>query len=43
MWFAPDTPPTQGGITILLKSRYPTDAHPAAKPAPSSKSKKKGK
>lgn len=31
MWYAPDTPPTMGGITILLKSRYPTDEHPAVK------------
>jgi hypothetical protein len=30
MWHSPDTPPTMGGITILLKSRYPGDQHPAA-------------
>lgn len=30
MWQSPDTPPTKGGITILMKSRYPTDKHPAA-------------
>ncbi len=43
MWYAPDTPPTKGGITILLKSRYPTDEHPATKSAPSPKSSKRGK
>lgn len=30
MWHSPDTPPTKGGITILMKSRYPVDPHPAA-------------
>jgi hypothetical protein len=30
IWHSPDTPPTKGGITVLLKSRYPTDPHPAA-------------
>lgn len=29
MWHSPDTPPTKGGITILMKSRYPVDKHPA--------------
>lgn len=29
MWHAPDTPPTKGGITLLMKSRYPVDKHPA--------------
>jgi len=29
IWHSPDTPPTKGGITILMKSRYPSDAHPA--------------
>jgi hypothetical protein len=29
IWQSPDTPPTKGGITVLMKSRYPTDAHPA--------------
>jgi len=29
LWQSPDTPPTKGGITILLKSRYPSDRHPA--------------
>lgn len=28
VWQAPDTKETRGGITILLKSRYPSDAHP---------------
>jgi hypothetical protein len=43
MWFAPDTPPTKGGITILMKSRYPSDAHPAEKLAASGKPGKSGK
>lgn len=30
MWQAPDTKLTKGGITILLKSRYPDDTHPIA-------------
>jgi hypothetical protein len=29
IWQSPDTPPTKGGITILLKSRYPSDPNPA--------------
>lgn len=28
MWQAPDTQMTKGGITVLLKSRYPDDKHP---------------
>jgi hypothetical protein len=28
IWDAPDTKKTRGGITILIKSRYPDDAHP---------------
>jgi hypothetical protein len=28
MWHAPDTRTTKGGITVLIKSRYPDDAHP---------------
>ena len=28
MWHAPDTRSTKGGITVLIKSRYPDDAHP---------------
>lgn len=27
-WQAPDTEETKGGITVLLKSRYPDDRHP---------------
>lgn len=27
-WQAPDMPRTRGGITVLLKSRYPLDTHP---------------
>jgi hypothetical protein len=29
-WQAPDTAETKGGITILIKSRYPSDKHPLA-------------
>lgn len=28
IWQAPDTEDTKGGITVLVKSRYPDDAHP---------------
>lgn len=28
VWHAPDTKNTKGGITVLLKSRYPDDKHP---------------
>ncbi|HEY8614889.1 hypothetical protein [Phenylobacterium sp.] len=28
VWQAPDTQTTKGGITVLLKSRYPDDDHP---------------
>ena len=28
IWQAPDTPETRGGITVLIKSRYPNDRHP---------------
>jgi hypothetical protein len=28
VWHAPDSPNTKGGITVLVKSRYPTDKHP---------------
>jgi len=28
MWQAPDTPETRGGITVLVKTRYPDDKHP---------------
>lgn len=28
IWDAPDAGRTRGGITVLLKSRYPGDAHP---------------
>jgi hypothetical protein len=30
LWQSPDTPPTKGGITILMRGRYPNDKHPAA-------------
>jgi hypothetical protein len=43
MWHSPDTPPTKGGITLLVKSRYPSDEHPAVKLAASAKKKKTGK
>ena len=28
VWQAPDTRHTKGGITLLIKSRYPDDKHP---------------
>lgn len=28
MWHAPDANLTRGGITVLLRSRYPDDTHP---------------
>lgn len=28
IWQAPDAPETRGGITVLIKSRYPADRHP---------------
>jgi hypothetical protein len=28
IWHAPDTRKTRGGITVLIKSRYPDDTHP---------------
>jgi hypothetical protein len=28
VWHAPDTRNTRGGITVMLKSRYPDDKHP---------------
>jgi hypothetical protein len=28
IWQAPDTRTSRGGITVLVKSRYPDDAHP---------------
>jgi hypothetical protein len=30
VWQAPDTKDTRGGITVLLRSRYPDDRHPLA-------------
>jgi hypothetical protein len=33
--YGPDTRQTRGGITILLKSRYPDDKHPLAGSGPS--------
>jgi hypothetical protein len=30
IWHAPDTKKTKGGITVLIKSRYPDDKHPLA-------------
>jgi hypothetical protein len=32
IWQAPDSSTTKGGITILVKGRYPADTHPLAKP-----------
>jgi hypothetical protein len=31
VWHAPDTDDTKGGITVLIKSRYPDDKHPLAR------------
>jgi len=31
IWDAPDTRQTRGGITILIKSRYPDDPHPLSR------------
>jgi len=28
IWHAPDTRLTRGGVTVLIKSRYPDDKHP---------------
>lgn len=28
VWHAPDTRNTRGGVTVMLKSRYPDDKHP---------------
>lgn len=28
IWHAPDTRQTRGGVTVLIKSRYPDDKHP---------------
>jgi hypothetical protein len=28
IWQAPDTRTSRGGITVLVKSRYPDDTHP---------------
>ncbi|HSV03009.1 MAG TPA: hypothetical protein VLI41_07350 [Phenylobacterium sp.] len=36
VWHAPDTDMTRGGITMLIKTRYPADRHPqdrAGRPA----------
>jgi hypothetical protein len=30
VWQSPDTKQTRGGVTVLIKSRYPDDAHPLA-------------
>jgi hypothetical protein len=34
IWQAPDTQTTKGGITVLVKTRYPSDAHPLYRPSP---------
>ena len=34
IWQAPDTRTSRGGITILIKSRYPDDNHPLANEPP---------
>lgn len=30
VWQAPDAAETRGGVTVLIKSRYPADRHPLA-------------
>ena len=30
IWQAPDAKVTKGGITVLIKTRYPNDPHPLA-------------
>jgi hypothetical protein len=30
IWHAPNTKQTKGGVTILVKSRYPSDRHPVS-------------
>jgi len=34
LWQAPDTQTTKGGITILVRTRYPADRHPLYMPSP---------
>ena len=41
VWHAPDTADTKGGITVLIKSRYPDDKHPIAPAKPKAKAKAK--
>jgi hypothetical protein len=55
LWQAPDTKLTNGGITVVVKGRYPVDTHPlkafnalksadkALRSAPKAKKAKKGK
>ena len=31
LWHAPDAAETRGGITVMIKSRYPADPHPLQK------------
>ena len=31
IWQAPDTKSTRGGITVLIRSRYPDDKHPVTR------------
>jgi hypothetical protein len=42
LWHAPDTRATRGGITVLLKSRYPSDAHPVPTATPKRAARRKG-
>lgn len=37
VWQAPDSSTTKGGITVLVKGRYPGDTHPLASQAPIAK------
>lgn len=36
IWQAPDTKETRGGVTVLIKSRYPADKHPIEQEAAAS-------
>jgi hypothetical protein len=42
IWHAPDTRATRGGITLLLKSRYPDDPHPVPAKGASRKAPQRG-
>ena len=43
VWQAPDSSTTKGGITVLIKGRYPGDTHPLAPGTPAGPPAKKAK